>query len=389
MATSAETKTVTPSTFIKKFRAHMRDLTVTADAARIDALQDYLEENSPVEKWYKDLQASANPATTWAAMEAAFLARFPGPEKAERTAQEWERELASLKLTVEELGTTVKVSSADVFAHVHFAGRLLEIAKLAKIDGTTSGIWQARDALPEVIRDKVPSTQTDWTTFTAAIKAVDRIHIKEGVAKAKKVQEMECTLNDLTKNRTPPMTPVSKMAGQLSRTALGTPKAPTGPVAPAGGNPFASGGGRGNLFGGQQQQNLDENAKARLREVAGRLARSLLRDDAEGRAEYARRVGLWNAAHREGKVLLEQVGYLLSPGTAAPCSGECFGCGKVTTPWHRKSECPGPAIPPKETTFRSICMRNIAAKAVPVNVVAEWMDFGDVEEEDFVAGSSG
>lgn len=131
---------VTPSTFIKKFRAHMRDLGLSGDADRISAFVDYLEEDSPAEKWYKDLQNGQTPATTWAAMEAAFQVRFPGPEKAERTVQEWERELAGMRLTVEELDTTVKVGGADVYAHVHFASRLLEVAKLAKIDNTTGGL---------------------------------------------------------------------------------------------------------------------------------------------------------------------------------------------------------------------------------------------------------
>ncbi|KAJ7113526.1 hypothetical protein C8R44DRAFT_630793, partial [Mycena epipterygia] len=171
----------------------MRDLGVDnakdPDVRKIDAFPDYLVEESPAEKWFRDLQASANAVTTWAALEAAFHIRFPGPEKAVRTPQEWERELAGMKLTLAELGTTVKIGGADVFAHVHFASRLFEVAQLAGVAATTSGVWQSRDALPEVIRDKVASTQTSWATYTAAIKAVDRVHIREGVAKAKKAQD--------------------------------------------------------------------------------------------------------------------------------------------------------------------------------------------------------
>ncbi|KAJ7274053.1 hypothetical protein C8J57DRAFT_1014113, partial [Mycena rebaudengoi] len=117
----------------------------------IDAFLNYLVEDSPAEKWFKAHQAGATAATTWQALEAAFHVRFPGPVKAERSAQEWERELVGMKLTLEELNTTVKVGGMDVFAHVHYAGRLLEVARLAGIDQTTSGIWQSRDALPELL----------------------------------------------------------------------------------------------------------------------------------------------------------------------------------------------------------------------------------------------
>ncbi|KAJ7362698.1 hypothetical protein DFH08DRAFT_1025075, partial [Mycena albidolilacea] len=186
----AESTEVTPGTFIKKFRAHMRDLGQT-DAQKVDAFPDYLVEDSPAERWFMawKLEAAAAANPPWLNLEAAFHERFPGPEKAERTPQEWERELAGMVLTLPELSATVEVGGADVYAHVHFASRLLEIARLARIETTTSGIWQSRDALPEVLREKVPSTQENWTTYTATIKAVDRVYLREGVAKARNAQE--------------------------------------------------------------------------------------------------------------------------------------------------------------------------------------------------------
>ncbi|KAJ7480436.1 hypothetical protein B0H11DRAFT_1724766 [Mycena galericulata] len=390
---------VTPSTFIKKFRSHTRDLggTAATDPERISAFLDYLVEDSAAEKWYKDLQASANPATTWAAMEAAFALRFPGPQKAERTTQEWERELAGMKLTMEELDTTVKVGGADVFAHVHFASRLLETAKLAKIQATTSGIWQARDALPDVLREKISPTQADWTAFTNAIKAVDRVHIREGVVKAKKARDMERMVRDLAKDRgrapppAAPTTPVSKMSAQLAQAALNTPRQPVANAPPQ--NPFGAGGGRGNLFSPPQRGELTPESIAKLKENAAKLGRTLLRDDAAGRAEYARRVALWDTAYAGVRPALELTGYPLSPGTVAPGSGECYKCGRIASPWHRSDACPGPELPQKEVIFRRLCGKYLPRlpPPTPVNaVLTDWMDFvGDEEEEqDFQAGSS-
>jgi hypothetical protein len=243
-----------------------------------------------------------------------------------------------------------------------------------------------QDALPEVIREKVKATQTDWTTFTAEIKGIEREHVREGVAKAKKAKEMERVVSELARNRSTPTTSttlISKMAAQLARAGLQSLSQPVRNPPPV--NPFGGeGGGKGNLFTPPVQ--LGENNKARLERVAARLSHALLADNAAGRAEYTRRINIWNAQFGGVRVLLECTGYPLSPGTAALGSGECFGCGKVTTPYHRRAECPGPPIPAKESTFRVLCAKHLAPPPVQVNVVADgWMDFGD--EEDFVEGS--
>ncbi|KAJ7084777.1 hypothetical protein B0H15DRAFT_783563 [Mycena belliarum] len=396
---SAESTAVTPATFIKKFRAHMRDLGTdnapNPNGSKIDAFPDYLVEDSPAEKWFRDLQTGANAVVTWQALEVAFHTRFPGPEKAERTPQEWERELAGMKLTLAELDTTVNVGGSDVFAHIHYASRLLAIARLAGIADTTSGIWQSRDALPEVIRDKVPATQATWVTYTAAIKAVDRTHIRDGVVKAKKAQQMARDVADL-KARATPLTPVSKVSAQLSRTGIATPRAATAPLparAQGGANPFAGGGGQGNLF--TPPAGLSEEALVTLRKIVAKLRGSMLQDDAAGRAEYERRIAGWERIHGNKKVLLEHSGYPLSPGTAPPCSGECYRCGKVTSPRHTRVDCPGPHIPNREGTFRSICSKYLSVRRpVAVNAVLEddlaWIDFAepDEDEADFGEGPS-
>ncbi|KAJ6599397.1 hypothetical protein B0H10DRAFT_2231366 [Mycena sp. CBHHK59/15] len=340
---AVDSKEVTPTTFIKKLRAHMRDLgtdnAVNPDAQKINMFPDYLVENSPAEKWFKARQASATPFMTWAALEAAFHTRFPGPEKAELTPQD----------------------GAEVFAHVHFTTRLLEIARLAGIADTMSGIWQSSDALPEVLCKKIPATQTTWVTYTNAIKDVDRIHIREGVEKAKKAQELDRRVAEIDARM--PLTPLSKMTAQLSRAGMMTPRAATAPLAtqaPAGGNVFGGGGGQGNLF---TPPEMTEEGRTHLHRIAQGLAGSMLQDDAAGRAEYTRRITNWVRIHGgpqgTNKVLLEHTGYPLT-------------------------QCQGPTIPTKESTFHSLCNKHLkeprvrAPAPVPVNAVLEdtnWMDF--------------
>ncbi|KAJ7930703.1 hypothetical protein B0H13DRAFT_1858514 [Mycena leptocephala] len=155
-------------------------------------------------------------------------------------------------------------------------------------------------------------------------------------------------------------------------------------------NLFGAGGGRGNLFGQTQTPNQNElmtpEALTKLMGIVERLGRALLRDDAAGRAEYARRVGIWENAYAGSCPRLKDVGYPLSPGTVTPGSGECFACGKITTPMHRSNECTGPKLPRKESTFRSIANKHMRTTPVQVNTVVDWMDFGEAEEEDFLAG---
>ncbi|KAJ7838545.1 hypothetical protein B0H13DRAFT_2367416 [Mycena leptocephala] len=236
--------------------------------------------------------------------------------------------------------------------------------------------------MPEVICDKVSATQKDWTTFTDAIKGIDRVHIWEGAAKAKKNQEIERTVRELAtrdKTRQTPMTPVSKMSTQLAQAALTTPRANTAP-------PASTDVGICSHRRLIPQRTAEEMVK--LKEIAEKLGRALLKDDAQGRAEYVRRVTIWETAYAGTRPRLELVGYLLSPGTAAPGSGECFSCGKVTTPRHRSSECTAAKIPRKESMFRGLVNKYIRTNPVQVNAVADWIDFEDTVEEDFPEGSS-
>ena len=106
---------------------------------------------------------------------------------------ELERELADMRIKPEDLGITEKYQGEDVYTHIIFAEKIIDLAKWAKIEATTSlGLFTLRDNLLEVLRDKIPENQTSWTSFANAIKAVKLGHIREGVRKYKeKVAEAE------------------------------------------------------------------------------------------------------------------------------------------------------------------------------------------------------
>jgi hypothetical protein len=139
-------------------------------------------------------------------LEREFKTRFPNVKKATKTAPELERELGAMRMSTEELGKTEKYRGEEVYTHMMFAEKILDLAKRAKIETSTSGFWKVRDELPEILREKIPENQASWTQFVQAIKDVDMGHIREGVRKYKEKTaseaQVKADINFLKQQRT-------------------------------------------------------------------------------------------------------------------------------------------------------------------------------------------
>ena len=96
----------------------------------------------------------------WEMFEKAFKERFPGVEKATKSNTELERELQEMRLQAEDLGKTEVIQGTDVYTHIVFANRELQLAKRAGIDTGSNLIWQVRDHLPDIIKEKVSESHT-------------------------------------------------------------------------------------------------------------------------------------------------------------------------------------------------------------------------------------
>ena len=152
----------------------------TADEQKIDLFELYLKSDSPAEDWFNDMKPQKK---KWADLEQEFRNRLPNIKKATKTKPELERELGKMRIRMEELGKTEKYRGEKVHTHMVFAEKILDLAKQAKIEDSTSGLWNVRDELPEVLQEKIPENQTSWKTFVQAIKDVNLGHIREGVRK--------------------------------------------------------------------------------------------------------------------------------------------------------------------------------------------------------------
>ena len=62
-----------------------------------------------------------------------------------------------MRIKPEELGRTEKYWGEDMYTHVIFTEKIIDLALRAKIETTTSlGLFILRDNLPEILQDKIP-----------------------------------------------------------------------------------------------------------------------------------------------------------------------------------------------------------------------------------------
>jgi hypothetical protein len=349
----------------------------TGDTQKIEFFELYLKSDSPAEEWFNDGNTKK---TTWSEVDKGFKTRFPNVKKATKTTPELEREIGAMRIATEELGKTEKYRGEDVHTHTIFAEKILDLAKQAKIETTTSGLWTVRDALPEVLREKIPENQASWTAFAQAIKDVDMGHIREGVRKHKDKADKEARVDadlNLLKQRTggtnirsmPVDSPTKAIRTQLASTTIAQQQ-PI--VRTSQSDPFGNaGGGGGNLFNPRTPRPpATEAEKAILR--ASLALYPMQPDTQDGEAAYLEQLRAWRRINGDNHVT-KTTGFPLRPGGAPPGSGECYNCGRTG---HRRLDCQTNGtkkIPQLEANFRAICgsvLGQPSRRTAQVNYVA-------------------
>ena len=378
--------TVQPSEFLKMVKRSFLQAGIQADDQKINNFELFLKSDSPAEEWYT---ATGSTKTKWIDLEKAFKTKFPNITKATKTRAELERELGELRIATEDLGKTEKYMGEDVYTHIIFAKKILDIVTRAKIETTTSGLYILRDNLPEVLREKIPENQKDWMTLCQAMEGVEMSQIREGVRKYKEKAASDARVQaeiDSLKRRTTILPtnifnlPTKAIREQLHRTTIAQPPADHVTT-----NPFAGNvGGRGNLFSAPAARSSGSfpSTSARpprppitddkIKALKASIARYPIQPDTpEGLTAYHEQLRAWKQAHGTYQPS-KLTGFPLRPGGAPPGSNECYGCGKTG---HLGRECiETNKVPVFEGKFRSICGSILRYTPAQVNHVSVKVD---------------
>jgi hypothetical protein len=282
-----------------------------------------------------------------------------------------------MRIKTEDLGKMEKYRGEEVYTHVVFAEKILELAKQAKVEESTSGLYKVRENLPETLRERIPEDQGSWREFAQAIKKVGMGHIREGVRKytEKATYDAQVAANLKFLNQRAAgagfgnvNSPTREIRTQLASTAISQQS----PNRTAPSNPFNSPeGGGGNLFNARPvRPPATEAEKTTIRATITLYV--IQPETPEGEAAYFEQLRAWRRINGEGSVS-KTTGFPLKPGGAPPGSGECYGCGRTG---HRRADCQAPGakrIPQREANFRAICgsiLGQPQRRAVQINYLA-------------------
>ncbi|KAF8799841.1 hypothetical protein BYT27DRAFT_7217383 [Phlegmacium glaucopus] len=343
---------VQPSNFLKTYPQKTRGL-YTGDTEWIEGILDYLKSDSPAKEWFND---AGTPKTKWTDFNKGFTIKFPDIERVKKTRDDLERELEGMKLKVESLGQTEKIAGDDVWTHIAFAEKVLDLAKQAKINQSSSGIWKVCDNLPDALKEKITSTYKDWTSFCDAIKSLDLSVVRDAAKKHAAEQEKQSQIE--VKVTVKIMATISENMSRPARLAQATVNSPTAPLhtqmtgfritqpqtqlqnpsTPASNLFTNSGGGRGNLFGTNTTPHhrvpMSENEIATIRTAIAKYP--IQPNTPEGIHAYQAQLIRWRTTNSDNAEITKITGFPLQPGGAPPGSSECFGCGYTG---HNEANC--------------------------------------------------
>ena len=252
-----------------------------------------------------------------------------------KTKLELERELAEMKIKVEDLGMTEKYRGEDVYTHMVFAEKILDLAKQAKIETTMSlGLFTLQDNLLEVLMEKVPEDQASWMLFANAIKAVEMGYIREEVQKHKeRAAAPEKITTQLTilewctaSNMVLLNSPTKLICDHLDRTKISQP------VTTRADSFTSNNGNQSNLFNTPSQCTIfptqskltpEEEVKVIRDSIALYPLQPMMED---GQITYDSQMNMWFQKNGHAKPT-RKTGFPLCPGGAPPGSGKCYKCG--------------------------------------------------------------
>ncbi|KAJ7238580.1 hypothetical protein B0H12DRAFT_91089 [Mycena haematopus] len=389
--TGAGTSAATAMDFLKDVELGFTMRGVTGEAEKLAEVKNRFRYNSPADVWFKN----SNP-TTWAAFRNTFEVRFASIAPVSKPREQKLAELAGMRMEMGEMAAEfVLVGGEKVAPMAAFRARMNEAVMDAGAEASAEGVWAFWRALPPVFQATRTANPANWTEVLAGLEAIPQAMIDAAAAEHKRTTAMEAHIQRLDRAvagmrlnpppKTAPLPPVQNNTPPAQGAAPAQTNAP-----PANNGGGGRRGPRGPLPPGTEEQ------KARLMQIMTNGNSQQPPNTPEGKARHAEQIAAWltrNGHLPVDTVSLWSTGYPISPGTALPCSGECWTCGMVVPSPSAHRPCTVTTLPVLERKYRALCGTWFGRIHMPpaVNRVEEveevegvpWYDEGEGARRDF------
>jgi hypothetical protein len=314
-----------PEAFIRNAERQMIISGIATPDGQARYLRLCLEVKSPADKWFQSLDQAVK--TDWAQLEPAFTLKWTTPQTPAKSYQEKTEELLNHRLRPEQVGEMMPFWGANKYTHIVWAEEVREKVQDLGLETRAEYVYQVRNSLPDAVKEGIEGQTTDWTTFIAAVKAIDieklkarakaekeqadkeRRQAEKEKAQEKVIEELRAQVRRLALASTFATT---RQAGQGQQTAR-TVVVQTNPSTPV---------------TGRNRQTRTPAMEAEKAAIQQRLKTYPHQPDTDaGRATYRRQIAQWTANRGTGDTVTDTTPVPLRPGTAAICSSECFKCG--------------------------------------------------------------
>ncbi|KAF8181473.1 hypothetical protein K438DRAFT_1976200 [Mycena galopus ATCC 62051] len=369
---------ITAENFLREVRMCFRRSNITLEDDKFAEMADRFVDESAADVWFRALVPPQS--DDWEEFEEAFTARFRPRRTTSKPGDQLMAEATGMRIDMSVLAAPQEgreEGRSTPFGE--FVDALRELVTQGGGGDERGGVYIFFEALPPVIQEAIGAIPRTWNRLLAALDSILDATIASAVREYHKDEERRVLRGE-----------VDAIARKMKTTSLGgggggsaprvtppvvpvPPQAPAGaPQLPAGGAQAPAGGARGGRRGPIKVPTEAEKAALRL-VLAATLARRAP-DTPDGHAQYTTQVTAWNTRNGHlaiDRVNVETTSYPLFPGTAPPCSGECWRCGRLTNPT-RHDVCPAPPVPEMERRFRAVCGTWLGRSATnAVNLVEE------------------
>ncbi|KAJ6476060.1 hypothetical protein C8R47DRAFT_1220523 [Mycena vitilis] len=386
--------------FIKEAEIYFRRTKVTDEAIMLKEAGDHFRNRSNTDRWFTTTEVQADINGSWAKFVTVFKERFEGIYPKEKPAVQLIAELSGMRISLGDLARDHVMVGGEKYAPMEeFLGRLKDAVSAASALKARDGVFQFHADLPAQLRSAVGDAPADWGAMITALQDIPLTTIKTAVEEYKSRTAMERNIAEIQRRlaSTQLGAHVAPVVVAPRVQAVATHVAPV--VAPvvvpqAPGGPAVQEAARGPRRGAGREGTDAE--KAALRAVLAECVRQRAPNTPEGMVRYQAQLAAWRTRNpgEERLIAIETSGYPLQPGTADPCSAECWRCGFVVRPVHGQA-CPGPFVPDLERRFRMVCgqwlgrTQPAAAAHYVEEIVAgvPWYEAAGAGGEDFVAGA--